>query len=68
MLLLFGVAVSAFFADFIKAGFGGGGFFGGNFNESDFPGFQLVTDSNYQFFNQAFSKNKATTIYCGQPT
>ena len=36
------VAVSAFFADFIKAGFGGGGFFGCGFNEADLPGFQLI--------------------------
>jgi hypothetical protein len=28
VLLLFGVAVSAFFADFVKAGIGGGGFIG----------------------------------------
>ena len=61
------VAVSAFFADFIQAGFGGGGLFRRGFNEADFPGFQLITDSNHQFFIQAFSKNKATTIYCGQP-
>jgi len=66
--LLSGMALSSFFTDFIKAGFGGGGLFGGSFNESDFPGFQLFTDSNYQFFNQAFAKNEVTTIYCGQAT
>ena len=47
---------------------GGGGFLRGSFNKADPPGFKLFTDSKYQFFNQAFSKNKATTIYCGQPT
>jgi hypothetical protein len=31
-MFLFGVAISAFFADFIQTGFGGGGFFRGYFN------------------------------------
>jgi hypothetical protein len=62
-----GVALPALFAVGVKTGFGGGGFFRGGFNKPDFPGFQLFTDSKYQFFNQAFSKNKATTICCGQP-
>jgi hypothetical protein len=55
--LLFSVALPAFFSLGIKAGFCGGGFFRGGFYEADFPGFQLCTDSKYQFFNQAFSKN-----------
>jgi hypothetical protein len=67
-LFPYGVALPALFAVSIKTGFCGGGLFQGGFNEADFPGFQLVTDSNHQFFNQAFSINKATTIYCGQPT
>jgi hypothetical protein len=62
------VAFPAFFAVGVKAGFGGGGLFWCDFDYADFPSFQLVTDFNHQFLIQAFSKNKATTIYCGQPT
>jgi hypothetical protein len=38
-LFLFGVAVSALLSDFIKAGFGGGGFLLGDFNQFNFPSF-----------------------------
>ena len=41
-LFLFGVALPAFFADFIEAGFGGGGLLRRGFNEADLPGFQLI--------------------------
>jgi hypothetical protein len=51
----------------IKAGFSDGGLFRGSFNEADFPGFQLLTESNHQLFNQAFSKIQVIPIYSGQP-